>query len=126
MYSGKWGQKSFLEMFQGIKNKVLFTKELNQNNWYFLAYRGISFGGPFDVGGIRWSIEIAELWLKITLEILNILLLFAKQRKYSYLFWPYSAFKCIYPTIFVIQWKKKTKLTILIMGPQKFPTHPIV
>ena len=39
-------------MLQGIKNEVLFTKELYENNEYFSSYRGIGFGGPFDVGGI--------------------------------------------------------------------------
>ena len=40
-------------MLQGIKNEVLFTEELYQSNKYFSSYRRISFGGPFDVGGIR-------------------------------------------------------------------------
>ena len=50
-------------MLQGIKNEVLFTKELYQNNQYFSSYRRISFGDPF-VGGICHDIpsfENAEL-----------------------------------------------------------------
>ena len=35
------------------KKCLICCRELYQNNQYFSSYRRISFGGPFDVGGVR-------------------------------------------------------------------------
>ena len=48
-------------MLQGIKNEVLFTKELYQNNQYFSSYSWLSFGGPFDMGWMWWRHDIPSI-----------------------------------------------------------------
>ena len=43
------------------KKCLICCRELYQNNQYFSSYRRISFGGPFDVGGVRWRHDIPSI-----------------------------------------------------------------
>ena len=71
-------------MLWGMKNEVLFAKEVHQNYQYILSYWGFILAVPLMREGIddvipSFPIENGKLWTTLTREIFKILMYFFLQ-----------------------------------------------